>query len=506
MSHTHASHDDHDRRLESHVRPPDWRDPPARDVYHLVVVGGGPAGLVAAAGAASLGARVALVERQRLGGDCLNVGCVPSKSLIHAARVAATVRDARQGSSHPRHSDQVDFAAIMERMRRLRADMAVHDSAARFRDLGVDVFLGQGVFVDDQTLEVNGQRLRFHRAVIATGARAADGGLAGFTAAGCLTNETIFSLTELPRRLVVLGGGPIGSELAQCFARFGSQVTQLERGPRILPRDDEQAAALVQQALRQDGVEFLSRATVEEVRRREEVREVVYSQGNERRSVEADAVLVALGRMPNIEGLNLEAAGVQSDARRGVHVDDFLRTTNSRIYAAGDVCSRLQFTHAADAQARLVLRNALFGGRGRASRLWIPWCTYTSPEVAHLGPAPEDLARDHRVDTYTVDFRQVDRAVLSGEALGFVRVHVRQGTDRLVAGTIVADNAGDLMGQLSLAATHGLGLRQFASTVYPYPTHAEAFRKLGDQFNRGRLTPWIRRLLAGWMRLRVGRA
>lgn len=493
--------DEHNTRLLANVHPPEWRNPRPRGRYHLVVIGAGTAGLVTAAGAAALGAKVALVERFLMGGDCLNVGCVPSKAIISAARAWHLARTADTCFGGPRVAGDGDFGAVMRRMRSLRADLSTADSARRFNELGVDVFLGSGRFTGPESVTVAGSVLRFRRAVIATGARAAVPPIPGIEGSGYYTNETIFSLTERPERLLVLGAGPIGCELAQAFARLGSVVTLLDRGERVLPRDDPDAALLVGAALRADGIRMEFNANVVQAERSAGgVRLQVVLDGR-RTLFEGDALLVAAGRVPNLDDLDLEAAGVKV-GYHGVAVDDRLRTTNRRVYAIGDAASRYQFTHAADAQARLVLVNALFFGRGRASRLVVPWTTYTSPEVAHVGlTAPEAARRGLALDTVTVPLEEVDRAVLGGEAHGFVRVHLRRGTDRLVAVTVVAHNAGDLIAEAALAITNGLGLGAMGRTIRPYPTVAEAYRKAADQWRRRRLTPVARRVLNAWFRL-----
>ena len=498
--------DEPNLRLLGNVHPPDWVNPEPAGRYHLVVIGAGTAGLVSAAGAAGLGARVALIERHLMGGDCLNVGCVPSKAVIRAARAWHDAREARERFGGPAvdgHSDgsQGDFGLAMERMRRLRAGISVHDGAARFRGLGVDVFLGEGRFVDPETVEVDGRRLRFRRAVIATGARPAVLPSPGLAEAGSLTNETVFNLTELPPRLAVLGGGPIGCELAQAFARFGSRVTVLDMAGHVLPREDADAAEIVQQALQRDGVQLELNAKILEVRSRGAERVVVFESSGERREVEADRILVTVGRTPNLEGLGLDAAGVRSN-RQGVEVDDRLRTSNKRIYACGDVASRFQFTHIADAQARIVIQNALFFGRSKASALTIPWCTYTSPEVAHVGLYEKDAKdKGHEVETLTVPLSTVDRAILDGADEGFLRVHLRKGTDKILGATLVAEHAGDMLGELCLAITHGIGLGRIASVIHPYPTQGEVVKKAADTWRRGKLTPGVKKAFAGWFRL-----
>ncbi|MDZ4863534.1 MAG: mercuric reductase [Gemmatimonadota bacterium] len=490
-----------DARLLSNVHPPEWVNPTPRDRYHLVVIGAGTAGLVAAAGAAGLGAKVALIERHLMGGDCLNVGCVPSKGVISAARAWHNARQAAQKFGGPRVVGDGDFAAAMGRMRRLRADLSSIDGARRFTELGVDVFLGHGRFTGRDTITVGDATLRFRRAVIATGARAAVPQIPGIQEAGYYTNETIFNLTQRPEQLIVIGGGPIGCELAQSFARLGSAVTLLDREAHILPRDDADAAAIVQGALREDGVTLELGVQLERVERRDGMTVVVATRDGREFTVAGEALLVAAGRAPNIGDLGLDVAGVEVQ-RTGVIVDDRMRTSNPRVYGIGDVASRYQFTHAADFQARLVLANALFFGQGRASRLVIPWCTYSSPEVAQVGLTVEEAARQGiSIDTVTVPLHDVDRAVLAGETQGFLRVNLRRGTDTPVGVTVVAEHAGDLIGEAALAMTNGLGLSAFGRTIHPYPTVAEAYRKAADQWRRRKLTPLARRLLGAWFRI-----
>ncbi|MBN8246713.1 MAG: mercuric reductase [Verrucomicrobia bacterium] len=491
--------DVHNQTLVANVHPPDWTNPRPSGRYNLVVLGGGTAGLVTASIAAGLGARVALVERHLLGGDCLNVGCVPSKALIRAARAVSAVRGAGAFGIVVPPGVTVDFAGVMERMRRLRAEISPHDSAQRFAGLGVDVFLGAGRFTGPETIEVGGSVLRFAKAVIATGARAAAPPIPGLESVPYLTHETLFSLTELPARLGVVGAGPVGCEMAQTFARFGSRVFLVESSGGLLPRDDRDAAARVRAAMERDGVTFLGRGRELRVERSGTGIRLIVEAVEGGYDVVVDSLLVAAGRSPNVEGLGLEAAGVAWDGR-GVTVNDRLQTTHPRIYACGDVCSSHQFTHAADFMARLVVQNALFHGRGRVGSLLIPWCTYTSPELAHVGRhAADAAAAGIAVDTFTQELHRVDRALLDGEPEGFVRVHVRRGTDTLVGATVVASHAGDLIGELTLAMKGRLGLRTVGAAIHPYPTQAEAIRKTGDLYNRARLTPFVKGLVDRWM-------
>jgi pyruvate/2-oxoglutarate dehydrogenase complex dihydrolipoamide dehydrogenase (E3) component len=496
--------DEYNLKLVENVHPSSWVNPEPKERYHMVVIGAGTAGLVSAAGAAGLGARVALIERHLMGGDCLNVGCVPSKGVIRAARAWHDAREAADRFGGPPVAREAagDFGAAMARMRRLRAGISVHDGARRFTSLGVDVFLGDGRFVSPDTVEVEGQRLRFRRAVIATGARAAEPPIPGLAEAGFRTNETIFNLTELPKRLVVIGGGPIGCELSQAFARLGSRVTHLNQEAHILPHEDADAAEIVQKAMIDDGVHFEFSMKVVEVRRRGAEKTVVFERNGQRHEAVADEILVAAGRAPNVEGLGLEAAGVRY-GRRGVEVDEHLRTSNKRIFACGDVASRFQFTHVADAQARIVIQNALFFGRAKASALTVPWCTYTTPEIAHVGLYEKDAReKGMEIETLTVPLSSVDRAILDGADEGFLRIHVKKGSKegKILGATLVAEHAGDMIGELCLAVTHGIGLAKIASVIHPYPTQGEVVKKAADTWRRGKLTPTVKKVFDTWFR------
>jgi len=488
------------RELVDSVHPADWTNPTPPEKYALVVIGAGTAGLIAAVGAAGMGARVALIERHLMGGDCLNFGCVPSKAILAAAHA---VHAARSGAEFGLSGDfTFDFGVAMERLRRLRAQIAHHDSAARFTELGADVYLGQAKFTAPDTVIVGEQPLKFHRCIIATGARAALPPIPGLEDAGALTNETVFSLTELPERLLILGAGPIGCELAQAFQRFGAQVTLLDMAERVMPREDPDAGRLLGERLASEGVALELGVGVARVETRpSEGREpealetvIVLSDGRE---LVGDALLVAAGRRPNVEGLDLVAAGV-AYGRRGVTVDDNLQTTNPRIYAAGDICSRFQFTHTAEQNARIALQNALFFGRKKASDMVVPWATYTDPEVAHVGmTAEEALAAGEAVRTFTVQLATNDRAILEGQTEGFARVHAAAKGGTILGATMVSAHAGESISQMTLAITQGLTLGDIAATIHPYPTQADVWRQLGNAWNRGRFTPTAARA-SGW--------
>ncbi|HEY0036728.1 MAG TPA: mercuric reductase [Longimicrobium sp.] len=495
--------DSHNRRLLENVHPTTWTNPtPPKGGYHLVVVGAGTAGLVTAAIGAAVGARVALIERALMGGDCLNVGCVPSKALLAAARSWHATRESAGRYGGPAAGGDGDFAAVMARMRRIRADLSPVDGAARFRDqIGVDVYLGDARFVSNDAVEVDGKRLRFHRAVIATGGRAAVPEVAGLAGSGYLTNETFYSLTERPEHLAILGGGPIGCEMAQAVARLGGRVTLIESGDRLLKNDDPDAGEVVGAALRRDGVEVLLGARVESVRADGAGKTLRISREGAVWTVAASHLLVAAGRAPNVEGLGLERAGV-GVGKHGVTIDERMRTSNPRVYAIGDVASKFKFTHAADAQARMVVRNALFFGRGRVADLVIPWCTYTSPEVAHVGISPDEVRqRGDQVQTITIQMEEVDRARLEGTTEGFFRVHLKAGSDTILGATLVGEHAGDLITQVTQAMTAGIGLGKLGDVIYPYPTTAEVIRKAADAWRRGKLTPTAKKAFGLFFKL-----
>ncbi len=489
--------------LVSNVSPPGWKNPEPRPRYDLVVIGAGPAGLVAAAGAAGLGAGVALIERHLLGGDCLNVGCVPSKCIIRSSRAAADARAAGRFGIRIPDGLEVDFPAVMERMRRLRSEISAGDSLVRFQGLGVDVFLGEGRFTGQDMVEVDKKTLRFEKALIATGARAVAQPIEGLAEAGYLTNETVFSLTQRPSRLAVIGGGPLGSELAQAFGRMGSKVSIFHKHDHLLNREDYDAARILQRTFLEEGIELYLNARLVEVSLTGEGKRITFERNGRSESVVVDEILLGMGRSPNVEELGLEAAGVGYDTAKGVAVNDRLQTSNPRIYAAGDICLPYKFTHAADATARIVIQNALFLGRKKMSALTIPWCTYTDPEIAHVGLSEAEAGeKGIRVDAFVKSFGLVDRAIADGETEGFVKVLVQRGSDRILGATIVARHAGEMINEISLAMAGGLGLGAIAGVIHPYPTQAEAIRQVADEYNRTRLTPLVKKILSIWLALR----
>lgn len=467
------------------LRPDNWCNPTPAARYDLVILGGGTTGLVAAHAAAALGVTVALVERHLLGGNCLNIGCVPSKALIRTSRLYAEMRNAEQFGAQSPADIRVDFAAVMQRMRDIRARLGRTSSVHELAAAGVDVFFGGARFIGSDALQLDGLTLRFRKALIATGAQPDIPSIDGLDAAGYFTNANVFDLTELPRRLLVIGGGPLGCEMAQAFSRFGARTTIVQHWPLFLPREERDAAQILSDAFERDGIEVRLNTEVVSVRVKDGAKLVDLVSDGYHSTIAVDAILTGTGRVPSVDGLGLEAAGVNFDRDHGVHVDDFLRTSNRRIHAAGDVCLEHKFNDMADVTARMAVHNALRRGRQRLSDLTIPWCTYTDPEVAHVGMyVRQARERDIPVKTFTILMHDVDRAVADSEETGFVKIHVREGSDRILGATIVARHAGEMIGEITLAMVAGIGLRTLSRVMHPYPTQAQAITMAADACRR----------------------
>jgi pyruvate/2-oxoglutarate dehydrogenase complex dihydrolipoamide dehydrogenase (E3) component len=476
-------------------------------LYNVVVIGAGTAGLVTAAGTAGLGGRVALVEKHRMGGDCLNTGCVPSKALIASARAAHAVRHASRWGLRDRDPDFA-FEDVMDRVRERRATIAPHDSQERFESLGVDVFRETARFLSPREVAVGDVRLRGASIVIATGSRAALPPVEGLAEARPYTNETIFDeLRTRPDGMIVLGGGPIGCELGQAFARLGVGVTIVQTASRILEKEDPDVGDVVRGAMEADGVRFLVGARARRVTRRAgRVRVEVSGPGGDE-TLEAEALLVAAGRVPNIEGLGLDEAGV-AHTNRGVTVDAYLRSSSqSHIYAAGDVAGGYQFTHLADHHARIVVRNILTPWlKAKADTSVLPWCTFTAPEVGRVGMSETDARKAGIAhDVWIQPLAEMDRAIVESETAGFAKVITEKGGDRILGAVIVAERGGDLVHALAVAMKAGLGLKDLSGTIHAYPTFAELSRRAGDLYQRSRLTPRAKALFA-WLYRRARRA
>lgn len=459
--------------------------------YDLVVIGGGSAGLLVAGVAASLKAKVALIERDRLGGDCLWYGCVPSKSLIYASRMAYEVKHAGRFGVYCQNPE-IDFAKAIGHVQSVISTIQPHDSPERFEGLGAEVIFGSGKFVDKQTFEVNNRHLKARAFVIATGSRAAIPSIPGLKEAGYLTNEQVFSLTERPDLLAVIGGGPIGCELGQAFSRLGSQVTIIASSDRLLPKEDPEAAQVVQAQFESEGIHVLTKARVERV-------EVASGKkylwaGQEK--IAFDEILVATGRQPNIESLNLEAAGVEthqksasgyggsSGGKQGIRVNAKLQTTNPRIYACGDVIGGYQFTHVAGYEANVVLRNALFFPLFKANYRVIPWATFTDPELARVG-LTEQQARERygdNIDVVKQEFADVDRAQAEAATQGFAKIITRR-NGQIIGAHLVGPIAGEIIHEIVLAMSHNLKISALGG-IHIYPTLAEVNSKAAFELTK----------------------
>lgn len=489
--------DDYNQLLVQNAHPPDWQNPTPSGRYNLLVIGGGSAGLVAAVGAAGVGAKVALVEKHLLGGDCLNVGCVPSKTLIRTAKAIGELRRAADLGLQVGQVS-VDFAAVMARVRRVRAEISHHDSAARFQKFGIDLYLGEGQFRDSNHFTISGRDIAFKRAVIATGSRPGTLPIPGLNEAGHVTNERLFELTKRPGRIAVIGAGAIGCEMAQAFARFGSQVYLFDILPTLANLPDPEGVALLKTALQADGVQIYLESRIEKITRPGTAKELTFTWQGQSQTLAVDEILLAAGRKPNLEGLNLEAAGV-AYTPKGVQVNDYLQSSNPAIYAAGDVAIPQAFTHTADASARIVLQNALFLGRKKYSQLIIPWAIYTDPEIAHVGLFPAQAqAKGIATTTFAVKIEETDRGRTDGET-GLLKIYVKKGSDKIVGATIVARHAGELISEITTAMMAGAGLATLSQTIHPYPTQAEAIKKAADAWNRTRLTPIVAAIFKKWL-------
>ncbi len=462
--------------------PEDYQNPEPKEKYHLVVIGAGPAGLISAIGAAGLGAKVALVEKHLMGGDCLNVGCMPSKALLsHSAQI---------------HSN---FDAAFAWLREVRAKIAPHDSVARYLDAGVDVFLGEATFGESGDVMVGGARLAARRIALCTGARADIPNIPGLSACDPLTNETVFDLTRRPRSLAILGAGPIGCELAQVFARLGTGVHLFEMAERVLPNESPRASKALAQALEAAGVRLYLGHPVQEI---QGSGTIVTARGQ----VVCERVLVALGRKPNTETLNLASVGVNTNDRGFVVTDDRLRTSNKSIFAAGDCTHLSHFTHQADAQARALIQNALFFSTAKVDDLVVPHCTYTTPEVASVGMNAEQLeAQNIQFETYEFDLNELDRSVanpqIKSDMPNHAAIFVSKGTDKILGATIVASDAGELLSPIVLMMSNKLGLAAARKTLFSYPTRSEYLKRLADAYNRSRFTQRVADLFAWWLKM-----
>mmetsp|Transcript_26475 Transcript_26475/g.47524 ORF Transcript_26475/g.47524 Transcript_26475/m.47524 type:complete len:644 (+) Transcript_26475:175-2106(+) len=485
--------DMHNAILMDNTRPARWIDPTPHGKYNMIAIGGGAAGLVTAAGTSNLGGKSALIERNLFGGDCLNTGCVPSKALLRSAQAVHHAKNLDKYGVRLEGLIHVDFPAIAERLRKLRSDISYHDSCKRFTDdFGVDVFLGQATFMDKGSILVNGQTIRFSKCCIAVGGRPRIPMINGIERVQFYTSETIFNLTALPPRMIFLGAGPVNCELAQAFARFGSEVTIITQGTRVLSKEELKVSELIESEFVDEGITIIKNSSISIV---EKIADgdffpllKITLTGGTNFTLECEALMIGCGRVANTEGLGLENAGVEfNDA--GIKVNDFLQTTNGDIYAAGDCATSKQFTHSADAMARIVLKNSLFFGRSSFASLTIPRVTYTDPEVAVTGFSLAELeASGTSYKVFEKPFTSLDRAIVDSETKGFIKIYCKSKSDDILGAVIVGPRAGEVINELTLAITQKIGLQSLASVIHPYPSYGEAVKALADMCKKEKLS------------------
>lgn len=475
--------------------------------YNLVVIGAGSGGLVVAAGATGLGARVALIEKHKMGGDCLNYGCVPSKAFIKVGKTAHAVRTASRFAINTGETalPSQNLKDAMDYVRAVQATIAPHDSVERFTGLGVEVKRGSGKLRSAHEVEIEGtgEVIWGRHIVIATGSRAFIPPIPGLAEAGYLTNETVFDATELPRRLLVIGGGPIGIEIGQSFRRLGSEVTVVHDLAHIVPKEDADVAEVLANQFREEGILIHDRIKVDRVEVKAGEKQVTITTETGTETLVVDEILLATGRRANIEGLGLDEVGVKS-GRSGITIDETCRTNIPSIWAIGDVAGPYQFTHWAGYQARVVIRNTLFPLTAKCDYANTPWVTFTDPEIGRVGLS-EDEARQKGIayDVYRVGFDRVDRAICDGEREGFAKVLAAKGTGRILGAVIVHPHGGELIAELALAKKHGLTLDKLSGTIHTYPTLSEVNRALGDAYMRTKLKPTMKARLTkvyAWLR------
>ncbi|MBV9343756.1 MAG: FAD-dependent oxidoreductase [Gammaproteobacteria bacterium] len=461
------------------------RGPRGERRYDLVIIGGGPAGLAAAEFAAHLGGRVALIESRALGGTSLHSGSVPSKALVRAATLFAATREGGRLQRSQREP-RAQFGRISARLRDIEERIGASHSAARLERLGIELHHGSACFSGLDSVRVRGTVLRFHRAIVATGAQPAAPGIPGLRPGSYHSSESIFGLTALPRQLAVVGGGPLGCELAQAFCRLGSRVTIIQDEAKFLPREERDAAQLLAASMARDGVDIRLNTRVVGAEVRPRGVRLQLQTYRQRMQLQAQQILVSVGRVPRLEGLQLEAARIAYDRRRGIRVDDYLRTSNPRVYAAGDVCLQHKYTHVAESTGRLAACNALHRERRIFRERNVPWCTFCAPEIAHIGlQVWEARRRGIPLKTYTVLMHDVDRAITDRQDVGFVKLHATERSDRILGATIVAARASEMINEVAVAMDQGVGLRELARVLHTYPSQSSAIRLAAMSHDEG---------------------
>lgn len=463
--------------------------------YDLVIIGGGVGGLVTASGAAQFGARVALVEKESLGGDCLHWGCVPTKRLVESAKTAAVCKNAQDFGITGNF--QVDFKKVMASMRAVQKHIAKNDDPERFRKMGVEVIFGSGRFLDARTFEVNGKKLHGRKFLLATGSRPVQLPIPGLKEAGALTNMTALRLEELPRSLAILGGGPIGLEFAQVFARLGSQVTVIEKAAQVLPREEAELARELEKILRAEGIDIQTNTSVIEIQKNPQGGKTIIAESAEgkRKNFTADEIMISIGRAPNVEGLGLDAAGVEHDVKKGIKISADMRTSQKHIFACGDVSGPYPFTHVAEYQAGIVISNALFPFMNRkADYRVVPWVTYVDPELGRVGMTEEEAKQKFgakKVKVFRFRFDEVDRAIIEGEGHGFIKL-VCGAKNQILGAHLLGPRAGELLHEFALAMKANLPITAISQMIHVYPTISQAVKRTCDQYYR-------EKLFQGWL-------
>lgn len=471
-------------KLQQTIFPSNWINPKPIEQYDLLVVGGGPGGMTAATIASTLNARVALVEKEHLGGECLSYGCIPSKAFLRCSRVVQDVRQASEYGLEVPAGWKVNFGAVMQRVHRLQATLAPIDSPEHFKKLGIDVFFGTGHFTDPNTLVVGNQTIRFKKAIIVTGTQPIPLTIPGLDSSDYWTNQNIFQMPTLPRRLAIIGGGPISCELSQAFLRFGSQVNLVTHAATLLPKDDLIASERLKKVFEKEGMKIFMQTHVKRVEKKGKEK-ILYLENGEQ--IVADEIFVAIGRIPVTKGLDLERASISYDQQKGILTNDYLQTSNPNIYAAGDVTSPYKFTHISQELSKMAAINALNGNHEKQSTLIVPWCTYTDPEIAHIGLSEQE-ARQQGIPTEVimVEMSEVGRAILDGQTTGFVKLLIRENSDQIIGATLMAANAGDMISELSVAMQSKQGLLDLSQAIHTFPTQAEILRTAAETVLRKR--------------------
>ncbi|MEZ4702299.1 MAG: FAD-dependent oxidoreductase [Rhodothermales bacterium] len=466
--------------------------------HDVIVIGGGAAGLTSSGIAANFGAKTMMIERHKLGGDCTWTGCVPSKAILKAAKVAHYMREAAAYGITDQPVD-IDFAKVIGRVRHIREEVYEDaDSPKIFERMGIDVRTGQAAFVDAHTIELThaggSDRFSARYIVIAAGASAFVPPIEGLGDVPYLTNESLFEIDAMPRRFAIVGGGPIGTEMSQAFARLGAQVTVIDRGGQIMSKDDPELAGLLQQQLSKEGVAYVMNAAVKKVYRKDGAIAIEAESGGQTRIIEADGLLLATGRAANVDGLNLEAAGVDY-TKRGIPVNESGRTNVKHIYAIGDIAGRYQFTHMSEHMAKVAMTRMLLKVPMKFDMKHVPWVTFTEPELGHVGATQEELKKKGiAYEEYRFPYTKVDRAVTESEPNGLIKVYAKAFNGKILGADILGVSAGELISEYAVAMRNGISLRQLADTIHPYPTYALGARRAADQW-------YVRKQSAGFVKL-----